>query len=339
MLELTRQIPINDIVFHKISVISPIKKQVTLYTDIANHTPESLPIIRLGRIDNKLYALTDFDVMYGVKNSKLTETICNITDFKNEVDFIIQHVKINKNPTGFNQFSLFKIIDYLKSYQIPKEKAMELLQINHIHHKLLDLPLHSDVVEQLSEFHEFLSEKLTTVNIPYYIPEVISRFEKSKQTEITKEIIELINSFKISDSKFIFPAIEALQILLGKPEENNSTVITPEHVYPTEQQKKIIQDIISTSKNVTCILGDKDNPTYLYNKKTNSLSTVNVKDTIISLDETPSQKIYALSPNIVKYLELEEIDKPIKIKKFSNSSDLITYLKKDSDLQGVVLFK
>jgi len=171
MLELTRQIPINDIVFHKISVISPIKKQVIQYTYIANHTPESLPVIRLGRVYDKLYALTDFDVICGVRNSRLTEISSHITDFKNETEFIIQHVKINKNPTGFNQFSLFQVIDYLKSHQIPKEKAMELLQINHIHHKLLDLPLYSDVIVQLSEFHEFLSEKLTTVNIPYYIPE------------------------------------------------------------------------------------------------------------------------------------------------------------------------
>ncbi len=42
---------------------------------------------------------------------------------------------------------------------------------------------------------------------------------------------------------------------------------------------------------------------------------------------------------MVKYLELEETDNPIKIKKFSNSSDLITYLQKDSGFQGVVLFK
>ena len=159
------------------------------------------------------------------------------------------------------------------------------------------------------------------------------------QPAITKEIIGLVKAFKTTDYRFSFPAVEAFRILLIKPVENKSTVITPEHVQPTEQQKKIVEYIISTSNNVTCILGDKDNPTYLFNKKTNSLSTVHAKDTIISINETPSQKIYALSPNIVKYLELEEIDHPIKIKKFSNSSDLITYVKKDSDLQGVVLFK
>jgi len=340
MLELAKQIPINDISIHEINVITPIKKQITQYTDIANQTPESLPTVRLGRIFDKLYVLTDFSVFYGIKESKLTSITSEIIDFKNDVEFIIQHVKINKNPTGFNQFSLFKVIDHLNSQQIPKEKALELLQINQtIHHKLLDLPLHPYTIQQLSEFHEFLSEKLTTVSIPYYIPVIISKFENSKQAENTLNVIELMKSSNTVDSKFTFPAIEEFQILLGKPEENKSIVITPDNVNPTIQQKKIVDDIISTSKNVTCILGDKNNPTYLFNKKTNSLSTVNAKDTIISLDETPSQKIYALSPNIVKYLELEEIDHPIKTKKFSNSSDLISYLKKDSELQGVVLFK
>jgi len=340
MLELTRQIPIDFIHIHEINVITPIKKQIIQYTNIANSTPKSLPIVRLGRIHDKLYVLSDFGVFYGIKNSRLTEIACNVIDFKNDIEFIIQHVKLNKNPTGFNQFSLFKVINYLNSQNIPEEKTLELLQINHtIHHKLLELSLHPDTIQQLSELHEFLSEKLTTVTIPYYIPEIISRFEQSNQTEITKEIIELVKVFATTDYRFSFPAVEALRILLIKPVKNNSTVITPEHVQPTEQQKKIVENIISTSNNVTCILGDKDNPTYLFNKKTNTLSTVNEKDTVISLEETPSQKIYALSPNIVKYLELEESEKPLKIKKFSKSSDLISYLKKDSDLQGVVLFK
>ena len=340
MLELTRQIPIDFIHIHEINVITPIKKQIIQYTNIANSTPESLPIVRLGRIHDKLYVLSDFGVFYGIKNSRLTEITCNITDFKNDVDFIIQHVKLNKDPTGFNQFLLFKVINYLNSQNIPEEKTLELLQINQtIHHKLLELPLYPDTIQQLSELHEFLSEKLTTITIPYYIPEIISKFEQSKQTEITKKVIELVKAFKTTDSKFSFPAVEALRILLIKPTENKSTVIIPDNVEPSKEQKKIVDDIISTSNNVTCILGDKDNPTYLFNKKTNTLSTVNEKDTIISINETPSQKIYALPPNIVKYLKLEEIDKPLKIKKFSNSSDLITYLKKDSGLQGVVLFK
>jgi len=340
MLVSSSLVPVDSIHIHEINVVTPIKKQIIQYTNIANQTPESLPVIRLGRISDKLYLLADFGVFYGIKESKLTSITCSIVDFKNETEFIIQHVKLNKNPTGFNQFSLFKVIDYLNSRDIPKEQALEMLQIHQtIHHKLLNLELHPNVIIKLSELHELLSEKLTNFSIPYYIPEIISRFEKSKQSEITLNVIQLIKSFKTADSKFSFPAVEAFQILLGKPDENNSTIIIPDNVEPSIQQKKIVEDIINTSKNVTCILGDKNNPTYLFNKKTNSLSTVNAKDTIISLDETPSQKIYALSPNIVKYLELEEIDHPIKIKKFSNSSDLITYLKKDSDLQGVVFFK
>jgi len=332
-------VPVDSIHIHEINVVTPIKKHVIQYTNIANHTPESLPVIRLGRIHDKLYALADFDVIYGVKNSRLTEIACNVIDFKNDIEFIIAHVKLNKNPTGFNQFSLFRVIDYLNSCNIPKEKALELLQINQIHHKLLDLPLHPNVITQLSEFHEFLSEKLTTVTIPYYIPEIISRFEKSNQSEIVLDAIELIKTHNMSDSRFSWSAIEEFQIFLGKPFENKSEVIIPDNVVPSEKQRKIAENIVNTSKNVICIPGNQNHPTYLINKKTNTVSTVNDKDTITTINETPSQKIYALSPNIVKYLKLEEADKPIKIKKFSSSSDLIEYLKKDSDLQGVVLFK
>lgn len=335
-----RQILIKDVIIHEINVISPIKKQITLYTNIANQTPKSLPIVRLGRINDKLYLLADFDVFYGVKESKLTQIECEVIDFKNEPDFIIQHVKLNKNPTGFNQFLLFKVFEYLKSCSIHKDKALELLQINQtIYHRLIDLSLHQNTIQQLVEFHEFLSEKLTITNIPFYIPEIISKFENSKQLEIILDVIELVKSLNTADSKFSFPAIEAIQILVGTPEKNNSTIIIPENVKPTIQQKKIVDDIIKTSKNITCILGDKNNPTYLYNKKTDTLSTVNSKNTIISLNETPSQKIYALPPNIVEYLKLEETDNPLKIKKFSNSSELILHLQKDSGLQGVVLFK
>jgi len=105
-----RQISVNNIHIHDINVISPIKKQVIQYTNIANHTPESLPIIRLGRIHDKLYALADFDVIHGVRASKLTDVASEIIDFKSDVEFVIYHVKLNKNPTGFNQFSLFKVL-------------------------------------------------------------------------------------------------------------------------------------------------------------------------------------------------------------------------------------
>jgi len=336
----THLIPVDSICIHKINVISPIKKQVTQYTDIANHTPESLPTIRLGRIHNKLYALADFDVIYGVKNSKLTKITCNITDFKSDVEFIIQHVKINKNPTGFNQFSLFQVIDYLKSQNIPKEQALELLQINQInHHKLLSLDLHPNTIQQLSDFHDYLSEKLTNYTIPYYLSEIISKFEKPRQTEITKDAIELIKTHNMSESRFSWPAIEEFQIFLGKPVENKSALVIPDNVNPSAKQMDIAKNIINTSKNVICIPGDETHPSYLINKKTNTVSTINDKDTITTINETPSQKIYALPPNIVKYLKLEEAEKPLKIKKFSNSSDLISYLQKDSDLQGVVLFK
>lgn len=332
-------VPVDSIHIHKINVVTPIKKQVIQYTNIANQTPESLPVIRLGKIHDKLYALADFDVICGVKQSRLTEIACSVINFKNDAEFIIPHVKINKNPTGFNQFSLFRVIDYLNSCNIPKEQALEMLQINQIHHKLLDLPLHPNVINKLSEFHEFLSEKLTTVNIPHYIPDIISRFEKSKQIKITEDAIELIKTHNISDSRFSWSAIEEFQIFLGKPTENKSEIIIPDGVIPSKQQMEITKNIVNTSKNVICIPGNDIHPTYLINKKTNTVSTVNEKDTITAINETASQKIYALPPNIVKYLKLEEADHPIKIKKFSNSSDLITYLKKDFDLQGVVLFK
>lgn len=73
-----RQILIKDVIIHEINVISPIKKQITLYTNIANQTPKSLPIVRLGRINDKLYLLADFDVFYGVKESKLTQIECEV---------------------------------------------------------------------------------------------------------------------------------------------------------------------------------------------------------------------------------------------------------------------
>ena len=332
-------VPVDSIHIHKIHVVTPIKKQVIQYTNIANHTPESLPVIRLGKINNNLYALADFDVIHGVKQSRLTEIACNVINFKTDAEFIIAHVKLNKNPTGFNQFSLFKVIDYLNSCNIPKEQALELLQINQIHHKLLDLPLHSNVITQLSEFHEFLSEKLTTVAIPYYIPEIISRFEKSKQVKITEDAVELIKTHNISDSRFSWSAIEEFQIFLGKPTENKSEIIVPDGVVPSKQQMEVAKNIVNTSKNVICIPGNQTHPTYLINKKTNTVSTVNEKDTITTINEAPSQKIHALSPDLVKYLKLEESDGPLKSKKFSKSSDMITYLKKDPDLQGVTLFK
>ena len=202
-----------------------------------------------------------------------------------------------------------------------------------------DIGLNPVVITEISDLDDFLSKKLTNFKIPDYFPEFISGFPKSVQFDITTKLIIHIKGQKLTDLDFVWPSVAEFEVLVGKPENANSVLVELENIKSSQQQKKLADYIVKTSKNIICIPGNEIHPTYLINKKTNSVSIVNEKDSIISTEETKSHKVYILSPNITQFLELEKSEKPIRPKQFLNKSSLLSHFEKNSQTKGIVFFK
>ena len=183
------------------------------------------------------------------------------------------------------------------------------------------LKLDPNVVVELTLFDKFLSQKLTSFSLPDYIPLLISKFDKDLQLEKTQKIIKLIKGQKIADSSFSWPSLKELKIIVGQPKNRKSSMIIIDDVTPLPKQKKLAEYLVKHTKNIICIPGNANYPTYLINKKTNSVSIVTDKKSIISLEDVESQKLYVLHPKISKFLEPKK--NTLKVKKFTNHDTLI----------------
>ena len=84
-------------------------------------------------------------------------------------------------------------VDYLAEQGIDEHKAMHMFLLNNtITEKILRLPLTEKAIKKLKNINEILSEKLTSVSMPSYIPAKIAKINTIKQTAAVEEIEALI---------------------------------------------------------------------------------------------------------------------------------------------------
>lgn len=202
---------------------------------------------------------------------------------------------------------------------------------------LVSLDLHPQVIIELTLLSEYLSKKLTSFCIPQHIPLLISKFEKETQLEVTQKAIKLIKSQNITDTKFSWPSHNELKIVFGQPRDTQSYVIQVNGVKSLPTQNKLCDYLIKHSKSIICIPGNKIHPTYLINKKTNSVSIVTDKESIISLQDVKTQNVYVIPPILSRFLELETSSK-LKITKFQNHSSLLQKTK-NINSKGIILLQ
>lgn len=209
--------------------------------------------------------------------------------------------------------------------------------IYELNNDLDSLELHSSVIIELTLFSEFLSKKLTTFSIPYHIPLMISKFEKDTQLELVQKIIRLIKSQDITDNKFSWPSNKELKVICGQPKKTKSYITTVKGVKPTPNQIKLCDYLVKHTKNIICIPGNKTHPTYLIDKKTNSVSIVSDNKSIISLEDVSTENIYTIPFKLTKFLELDSSSSPkLKITKFQDHKSLLLQTK-DINTKGIIL--
>lgn len=344
MLTTNTVIPIENIHVHRVNVVTPIKKQIDSYKEIARLSPKTLPPINLGRVDGRLYVLSNFDLYYAIRDSRLAEIQAQVTDFKDITEFVIEHVKLNKNPTGFNPLLLFGVMDYLKDQGISQQKALGLLHVyKTLDQKLLELPLQHNAIRKLCKLYSFLSEKLSNLTIPFYISQAISNCEDNKQGEAVSKIEALIRTGKVSDTKFTWPSVEEIETILKNPSYHktvkDSKIVNLKEVKPSIKEKKISKELLTKSKNVIIIPGNNKHPSIMVNKKTGTVQTIVEKNTVIKLIDKESKPVYNLPQKAVDHLDLEKDTTNLKMKCFTKSSDMVSFLKKHPKLQAVLYYR
>ena len=265
ILESKIKVKISEIMSPAVSVGICTQSNIDKFAEIARNNPESLPEIKLARVDGKLYAINHHDVILGCMQagpsviSEINGVIID-DDCKGSPDILLAHFKEILENEVFNPVSIFDSIDYLEEkMQLQKQDILEMLHINRTPFEKIILSKNNDhlsakSIEQLQIIVNQLSQRKnlipSQVCVPLYVISKISRFdEESHQLQL----ISLIHSDldAMSDGSFAWTTPEQIDSMIGyirqdaTHEANNreeSTVAIPtktENVGKEETSKKL----------------------------------------------------------------------------------------------------
>ena len=256
---------VSEIMSPAVSVGICTQSNIDKFADIARNNPESLPEIKLARVNGRLYAINHHDVILGCMQAGpgiISEINGVITDnnCKGSPDILLAHFKEILENEVFNPVSIFDSVEYLEEkMQLQKQDILEMLHIsgtpfekiilskNNNHISAKSIKQLQIIVNQLSQRKNLAPSQIC---VPLYAISKISRFdEESHQLQL----ISLIHSDldAMSDGSFAWTTPEQIDSMIGyirqdaTHEANNreeSTVAIPtktENVGKEETSKKL----------------------------------------------------------------------------------------------------
>ncbi len=238
---LKTRVGISEILSPPVSVGICTQSNIDKFAYIARNDPESLPEIKLTKVDGKLYAINHHDVILGCMQagpSVISEINGVITDenCKGSHDILLAHFKEILENEVLNPVSVFDSIYYLEEkMQLQKQDILEMLHIsgtpfekiilsknnNHIYAKSIEqLQL---IVNQLSHRKNLIPSQ---VCVPLYVISRISRLnEESHQLQLITQIHSDLDA--MSDGSFAWTTPEQIDSMIryirqdATHEENN----------------------------------------------------------------------------------------------------------------------
>ena len=243
-----------------ICTISNIEK----FAEIATNNPESLPAIKLARVDGKLYAINHHDVILGCRQAGpsviseidgviITNDNDNKYSCKGSPGILLEHFKEILENEVFNPVSIFDSIYYLQEkLQLEKQDILEMLHINRTPFEKIILSKNNNhisakSVEQLQLIVNQLSHRKnlmpSQVCVPLYVISKISRLEEeSHQLQLISHIQSDLDA--MSDGAFAWTTPEQIESMIkyirqdATHEENNREESTIANMTKTEDVGK-----------------------------------------------------------------------------------------------------
>ena len=226
---------VSDILVPPVQVSIQSRLLVEKFVEMASLDPSSLPAIKIGMTNQKMYAVNNLNVVQGCKKADpQMEIPVQINNYQDISDIIVQHVHETINEEPLNPLSIFDVIDILKQKgMMDKRQAIKMLWLNDTPYekmfKLDESNLVSDEsIEYLQKITSVLKERRilpSQIQIPLYIIIKLNRIESKMHQIILVEKIGIMLSC-MTDSRFAWPTSEQidtmyLYIKQDIQEENN----------------------------------------------------------------------------------------------------------------------
>lgn len=237
---ITKKIKISNIRLHEYDITIPLAKRIRTHTNMCS--ANSIPRLQVGcwgvmegavdDLDNykgTYYILTESDAYRGVvRSGRITKCECLVHVFESESDFLAQHAILNHLPTGYDPLKLGRVVRRLQGVSQETgatESASARRAVDHIiqsctgtvDQKFIALNLDDEAARIISSMCEWLGEKLTRFDLPYYIPHAVSKVARGMQGELAEQISLVVRSGSVTDARFSWPAPEEIEVMADTP--------------------------------------------------------------------------------------------------------------------------
>jgi hypothetical protein len=334
-------------------------REIEWLIHIAKTSIETLPSLEIALLeDGKKYLVKGHALLDALKFIGKTEFRANIYLVKNIIDATILHVKMSQN-SPINPLAVLDLRDYLVNNGFSIEQVTDICILDPTYVNLLKCDLSSEAKEKLTKLNKMLSTKVGRVEMPAYMIEMISKRPKEIQEEIVDRICQYIGDEKtLTERDFVFP--NQIQIRLyteisKKSEKRNALFFQKEEFdkssnkHNNNTNNKARNHIESKEKSMLTdntshlAIMETENKVFRIDWKAKTFAEVkNYKDEFIIIqDSRRLKKIFSISQNHIKFLDLDDDDHP-KVYQIEDVEELKIITKeisKNEKFKGLLITK
>lgn len=334
-------------------------KKITQLERIAKNNPNLLPPLEIAVLDNKKYLVKRHSVFEALRRAEITEFHANFHVVKTLSEVVALHARLSQaNPV--NPLAILELRDYLLRSGVGIDDISKVCCLDPSYERLLVCTISEEAKNQLLSFLNLLSQKLTRVAMPPYIIEIITKKPKEVQGNIVKAIVESIGDESVlNDRDFAFPNPDQIRLfadLYKNSTERNALIFeeeSDENLANSQNKRKKSSKVKADEKDrelCTIVeniphmaIMDLGTKKFRVDWKNKTFAEINEKEKpgfIIIRDSTTLQKLYALSPKQLQFLNLPSGKEP-HLKTISNAKQLCQLaekIKQSTKFRGILIF-
>lgn len=334
------------------------EKLIGITAKIAKSNPDDIQPIFVGRVNNLLYPVNEFEIVSGLLKAGVKTTEAIIVDYPTMQDLIASHVRKNFQPHTIDPLRIREVVEYMtKNYSMDVSEACRLLWLDRRPDLLAAVRyvITDKAKEILQEMIAEISKKMYSVVTPILYVERLSKIDEESQIQAALELKAVTISTMKSEDKSIWPSAESIKYMLSmypkKIEKMSDEERIARMVEIGDLRKK--REVQSTQKKETAaqkksnaktakkaknfLKSDSDliyvpqdgAPDLVVNTKTRKVAKAEEVDGLCLMRDDLGKTSYTLPNHVTEFLNAENgsvrIDKFTTLEKLQNT---ITKLKK-----------
>ena len=212
---------VSDILMPPVQVTIQSRLLVEKFAEIAKFNSSLLPAIKVGMVNQKMYAINNLNVIQGCKKTNPhLEIPVQVTNYDNISDITIWHFRESVNEEPLNPLSIFDALNMLEEKGVDKRKAIQLLWLSDTpYEKLFRIEeselISNESIRQLQKITNNLKERKippSSIQVPLYVIAKLNKIEtKNHQTILVEKIDAMLSC--MTDSKFAWPTPEQMDTM------------------------------------------------------------------------------------------------------------------------------